>query len=122
MKTLLPTLLGVLLTSPAFAGDDTQAIEYLLTAVGSSQCTFIRNGKEYSSEEAEAHLRMKYRRGKKWATDAEAFIERIASKSSMSRKPYRIRCGAAEAQLTSEWLAQRLAEFLPDGDAGKPDK
>ncbi len=111
MKTLFQTALLLHLVSiPAFASNDADAIEHLLVSVGNSGCTFIRNGKEYSSTDAEDHLRMKYRRGKKWATDAEAFIDRLASKSSFSGKPYRIRCGTDAAQLTSDWLTQRLAE------------
>ncbi len=93
----------------ASANEEVEKIEYLLTSIGESGCTFIRNGKEYSASEAESHLRMKYRRGKKWANDAETFIERIASKSSFSGKPYRIRCGSAEPKPTSEWLSDRLA-------------
>ena len=111
MKTLLPKLLlSMLIASPAVADAEADAIEHLLLAVGDSGCTFIRNGKEYTSDDAEDHLRMKYRRGKKWAPDAEAFIKRIASKSSVSGKPYRIRCGTDPAELTSEWLTLRLAE------------
>ena len=43
--------------------DDTPAeIEYLLEAIGSSACMFIRNGERHAATEAESHLRMKYRR------------------------------------------------------------
>ena len=113
MRTLLVTLLLLAMAaSPARAADDAAAIEYLLVAVGESGCTFIRNGKEYASEEAERHLRMKYRRGKRWAPDARAFIDRLASKSSMSGKPYRMRCADEGEQLTSEWLEVKLAAYL----------
>ena len=86
-------------------------IEFLLTAVGASGCAFIRNGKTHSSADAEAHLRMKYRRGKRYATTTEKFIERLASSSSMSKKPYLIRCGDAEAVPTGDWFLERLEEY-----------
>ena len=108
------TFLLLLLASPGHASDEAAAIEYLLTAIGESGCTFIRNGKEYSSEDAESHLRMKYRRGKRWATDAGKFIERLASKSSMSGKPYLMRCEPDGEQPTAEWLEAKLADYAAE--------
>jgi hypothetical protein len=64
-------------------------IDFLLTAVGDSGCSFLRNGKAYSSADAEAHLRMKYQRGRHYASTTEQFIVRLASSSSMSGKPRR---------------------------------
>ena len=86
-------------------------IEYLLTALGQSNCTFIRNGKEHTSAEAESHLRMKYERGRKYADNAGQFIDRFASKSSWSGKPYYIQCPGEDQQQTSAWLTQRLAQY-----------
>ena len=40
--------------------DDTSAeIEHLLTEIGGSGCTFIRNGDRHSAEDAEDHLRIR---------------------------------------------------------------
>ncbi len=115
MRILTATaLLLLLLASPARADDGAAAIEYLLTAIGESGCTFVRNGKEYSSEDAESHLRMKYRRGKRWATSPEKFIERLASKSSMSGKPYLMRCEPGGEQPTAEWLEAKLADYAAE--------
>ena len=98
---------------PGFAAADNAdaEIEYLLNAVGDSGCTFIRNGKRHDAGNAEDHLRMKYRRGKRYATTAENFIERLASASSMSKKPYSIDCGEQGPVSTGEWLTERLAEY-----------
>ncbi len=105
--------MSLCLVSATHATDDELAkIEFLLSAVGSSGCIFIRNGKEHAAEDAEEHLRMKYRRGKKWATNAELFIDRIATKSSFSGKLYRIHCSAHEPQLTADWLRKRLVEYV----------
>ena len=98
---------------PGFAADSDieTEIDFLLTAVGDSGCTFLRNGQMHSSSDAEAHLRMKYRRGKRYVSTTETFIERLASSSSMSKKPYLILCGDAEPVPTGDWLFERLREY-----------
>jgi hypothetical protein len=90
-------------------GSDTETeIQHLLATVAESPCTFLRNGKNYSTEDAAAHLSTKYSRGKAYAASAEQFIDRIASKSSLSGKPYHVQCPGMERQTTREWLTQRL--------------
>lgn len=91
--------------------DTAAEIEHLISAVGESGCTFVRNGKEHDAEAAEAHLRLKYRRGRTYATTAEAFIERLASKSSMSRQAYQMSCPALPPVASGDWLRARLAEY-----------
>jgi len=110
---LLLTSIVVCLFLPVIAyADDTDAeIEYLVSTIGASDCTFIRNGKRHAADDAEAHLRMKYRRGKRYAPTAEKFIERLASASSMSKKPYYIECGGQQAMPSGEWLTAQLHEY-----------
>lgn len=113
-------LLAGLVTAPAFA-DDAGEIDYLLTTIGSSDCTFIRNGQRHDAAAAEAHLRMKYERGKRYATNSESFIERLASRSYLSRKPYQIAC-ADEVHELGPWLTRKLDEYrahakVADSDA-----
>ena len=111
---LLPLLLlmmAALLPATVIAGDTEVEIEHLITTVGESGCTFIRNGSRHDAENAASHMRLKYRRGKRYATTAELFIERLASKSSFSGKPYAIQCPGSEAVLSREWLTDRLQEF-----------
>jgi hypothetical protein len=112
MKTMFPILAALcVLAAPAQADDPSAEIDYLLSAVGSSDCTFIRNGKRHAAGKAEAHLRMKYNRGRRYATSTEKFIERLASKSSITRRPYMIECPGAGAQPTGEWLTRRLEDL-----------
>jgi hypothetical protein len=99
------------LTAPASADDTSAEIEYLLTTMGQSECTFIRNGKEYDADDAESHLRMKYRRGKRYAGTADDFIDNLASRSSMSRKPYLIACNGDAPGESGAWLRGLLAEY-----------
>ena len=112
MRFRLFVVAVTLLLSPAlFAEDEDPEIDYLLQEIGKSECVFIRNGSRHSAEKAEDHLRMKYNRGRRYATSAEAFIERLASKSSMTRKLYMMECPGKEAKPSGEWLMLRLEEF-----------
>ncbi len=107
----IAALVFLLALAPAQADNHEEQIEYLLTAVGKSDCVFIRNGKEHSAEDAEDHLRMKYRRGKKYVSSTETFVKRIATKSSMSGKRYQIRCAGEDTMPTAEWLQAKLEEL-----------
>lgn len=102
---------SMFMSTVAFADDTDAEIEYLVSTIGASDCTFIRNGKRHDAHDAEAHLRMKYRRGKRYAPTAEKFIERLASASSMSKKPYYIECDGQEALPSGEWLTAQLHEY-----------
>lgn len=100
-------LLGV----RAHAATPAEEIEYLLATVGASNCTFIRNGKSYPAQDAEDHLRMKYGRGRKYVKQAEQFVSRLASKSSMTGKPYRIQCEGEAAVNAADWFRAKLADY-----------
>ncbi|MCP5090845.1 MAG: DUF5329 domain-containing protein, partial [Gammaproteobacteria bacterium] len=71
-------------------------IDHLLNTVASSDCVFIRNGKEHGPQAAKEHLSLKRRRGKRFFSSADEFVENLASSSSWSGKPYFIRCGQEE--------------------------
>lgn len=99
-----------------------QKIDALIKAVETSGLTFIRNGSEYDSKKAAAHLRDKInyalkKRGAK--PDARMFIKEIASKSYFSRKPYLIRQKDGKEVPSGEWLTRRLEE-LEKGKAPAP--
>ncbi len=59
---------------------------------------------------------MKYRRGKRYAPTSDQFIERFASKSSLSKKPYYIECESEERMAFGQWLMQRLNEYRASSD------
>jgi hypothetical protein len=111
MRFFTFVLLFCLLPFVALADDAVPAeIDYLLRSIGSSNCTFIRNGERYDSRSAEDHLRMKYRRGKRYAQTSEKFIERLASNSYLSKKLYYIECDG-EKMPSGNWLTIRLGEY-----------
>jgi hypothetical protein len=104
-------LLAGALSSPAYAETMDVEIDYLLNTVGQSDCTFTRNGKSYPAADAQKHLQTKRKRGKRYFSSADEFIEKLASKSSMSGKPYSIQCGEAAEQPSGEWFAALLAKY-----------
>jgi hypothetical protein len=112
MRIPYALLLSFLLLPAAVRADTTETeIEYLITSVGESGCIFIRNGSRHDAEDAASHMRLKYRRGKRYATTAELFIERLASKSSFSGKLYAIECPGSAAVPSGDWLSARLEEY-----------
>ncbi len=107
-------VLALALSLPAAFADTaaTEAeIEHLMTAIGTSQCVFVRNGKRHSAQDAEAHIRSKYRRAKRYASTTELFIERLASKSSMSKKPYWMECPGDDPVQSGDWLTAELVRY-----------
>jgi hypothetical protein len=111
-KILLCAPMLVLLwsASPADNAADYE-IEYLLQQVGDSNCAFLRNGDKHSAADAEDHLRMKLRKGRRHVDSAEKFITRIASASSWSGQAYQLKCGEKESEFTRDWLAALLQEY-----------
>ena len=111
-----------ILATGAQAETATEEIDHLIVSIGQSDCTFVRNGKDHSAQEAADHLRMKYRRGKAHAKSAEQFIARLASKSSFSGKPYYMKCDGEEPQQAGEWLTQRLEASRASDQVSSPDR
>jgi len=85
-------------------------IDHLLDFVAQSQCTFIRNGTEHKAAEAKTHMSEKFAYVRKRISTAEDFIKGVASESSLSGEPYRVRCGKTEL-LARAWLSDELRRF-----------
>jgi hypothetical protein len=114
MVLVFSLVLGLSNASNAFAvlsAEGQKEIDYLLGAVGTSGCTFYRNGMWYESIRAEEHLRGKYAFMKYSLNIAEDFIEYAATKSSMTGEPYLIKCGSAAAVPSAQWLRGELLRF-----------
>ena len=69
---------------------------------------FIRNGSEYSADKAADHLRMKLRYAGKRIKTAEEFIDNLATGSSMSGKPYRIRFADGHTVESAVYFREQL--------------
>jgi hypothetical protein len=72
------------------AMDEASKIEALLVTLERSDAMFIRSGSEYDGRRAAEHLRTKLQSVDR-AITAMQFIDGIASKSSLSGKPYQVR-------------------------------
>ncbi len=85
-------------------------IDALLARLETSACEFQRNGKWYKADEARAHLlrKLEYLEEKSLVATTEEFIERGASTSSRSGKPYFVRCGPATSVESGPWLREML--------------
>ncbi|WP_129641622.1 YfeK family protein [Peristeroidobacter agariperforans] len=88
-------------------------IEHLIAHLASSGCQFNRNGSWYSAARAVSHLERKYEYllDRDLVPTAEAFIERAASESSSSGKPYLVKCPGQPEVQSSIWFRSALATF-----------
>jgi hypothetical protein len=88
-------------------------VAHLLDYVEQSKCQFNRNGTWHEARDARLHLQKKYdyldRKG--LVPDAESFIERAASKSSMSGQAYQVRCADGKAVPSARWLTHELSRL-----------
>lgn len=108
---LAATLHGAALAAPEAT---VQAeIAHLLDYVAMPGCEFNRNGSWHEGAEARSHLKHKYDYLVKrdLVTNAESFIERGASESSMSGKRYLVRCGGGKAVASGPYLTEELKRF-----------
>lgn len=116
MKRVAGGVIALAITAAALAARSEQVrIDALLGAIETSGCRFERNGTEYAAGEGAAHLRSKLERAGDRIQTAAQFIERVASGSSQSGKPYRVLCPGQPAQLSRQWLESRLAALIATG-------
>lgn len=102
----------VIASTVAHAGLDAQGqreVAALLSFVGQSHCSFIRNGKSYSGADAKNHLELKlnYLLERDKVNSAEEFIDRAGTVSSFSDRPYLVNCGGADRP-SADWLKEEL--------------
>lgn len=112
---LAACLLGAcLLASPAWADGLTQTaraeIDGLLARLAASHCRFQRNGVWHTADAAQVHLRRKldHLASRGAIASTEEFIERAATRSSVSGRPYLVECGGQPALSSHAWLHAEL--------------
>ena len=113
MKNIFIILVFCFLALPAAAGDaQLQAeIDHLIKYVQSSNCKFIRNGKAHTPDEAIEHILKKYGHFEDRIKTTEDFIEYCASKSILSKQPYKIGCPGQEVVDSRRWFLEELERF-----------
>ena len=108
------SLVLILVTAPAVSartGQTEQTIRPLIAHVPGSGMTFIRNGSEYTPQEAAEHMLKKYRHFRDDIDSAEEFIALCASKSLLSGKAYEVLDAQGKVQYTGDWLRAELATY-----------
>ena len=107
---LIAVLFSGILTQATAASVTDVEIVHLLGYLERSGCAVYRNGRWYSASDARAHLEKKYRylldRG--LVDTTEDFIDRVATASSMSGEPYRVKCDEHEPISSADWLTKEL--------------
>jgi hypothetical protein len=92
------------------SAEEMARIERLCDAVARSKgMYFVRNGQAHSPDDAAKFLREKLKAMGDEVTTAEEFIDKIATKSSMSGKPYTVRFADGREVPSAEFLRAELA-------------
>jgi hypothetical protein len=109
-------VLGLLSASVVYAEPPINVqveVEFLLGYVEGSGCEFYRNGTWHDPKAARAHLRDKYRylAAGNLINTTEDFIEKVATQSSLSGQPYKVRCRDGATVTAKQWLRAELARF-----------
>ena len=86
-------------------------IDYLLERMGDSPYNFIRNGSRYNGKHAEIHLKWKYLRSQHEVKTAEAFIDRIATRSKLSGEEYLVISPDKSRRPLRDFLLYELHSF-----------
>jgi hypothetical protein len=126
---MLRTVLAVLVASFALAGPrpalsedapaaeaENRTIEALIASVAQlSDATFLRNGKSYPAATAAGFLREKWKAQQSEVRSADEFIDRVASFSSTTSKPYLISFSDGRQVTSAEYLRAELAKLRAKG-------
>ena len=83
-------------------------IEYVETR---KAMTFVRNGKDYSCEEAAKFMRGKMKMMGEHVSTAQQFIDQIASKSSTTGQPYLVRHSDGKTVPVAKFLGDELSRM-----------
>ena len=90
-----------------------EEVNFLLAYVEQSGCEFYRNGTWHDPKTARAHLRDKYQYlvARNQIKSTEEFIEKAATESSFTGRPYAARCNGGASEPSSQWLRRELTRF-----------
>ena len=114
MKNILCAVMALLLTLPAFAklnAYQEARINAMLDALAQKKdLIFVRNGDAHTCEEAVSHLRLKLGNTRNRINTAEQFIDKVASSSSITGKPYIVRIPGKSDENAQPYLYALIAE------------
>ncbi len=121
MKSFVKLTLAFLLALAAVTAvakppmTETQKIEALIDSIQQIKgAVFIRNGSEYSADQAIHHLRMKWDSAGSRVKTAQDFIKYCASESSFSGKKYQIRFPDGKVEDSEDFFNEQLKKMSPE--------
>ncbi|UCB48884.1 MAG: DUF5329 family protein [Deltaproteobacteria bacterium] len=99
-------------THSAIAEQDLEStITYLLAHVKNADVVFIRKNREYTPDEAAAHMQRKYEHFKDQIKTPEDFVLLAGTKSLMTGKAYHVRMKDGQTMLMQNWLEEALEKY-----------
>ncbi len=118
-RHLLALALGTTLVLRAQATpspEEDKVIAQLIERVGRMQSLqFMRNGKAHTATEAVEHMQAKYAHFRKEIVTAEDFIDRCASRSEMTGKPYMVRLADGREHTAKVFMMNELRSVRQQG-------
>ena len=113
MKNIIIIFVLCFFAWPAIAGHEElpAEIDHLIGYIKNSNCSFIRNGKAHTPDEAIEHILKKYDHFKAKIKTTEEFIEFCATKSILSSQLYKIGCPDQEWVESKQWFLEELKRF-----------
>lgn len=106
---LIPGLVVLLATAALAAPSEAERIEAALKKIETSNVVFIRNGDEHEAKKAAGHLRSKLKGTNGKVKTFDEFVDHLATKSSMSGKPYLVRLTDGAVVPLAKWLREQDA-------------
>ncbi|MEB4677766.1 YfeK family protein [Enterobacteriaceae bacterium G50] len=114
MKRILCALVALLLTLPAWAklnAHEEARINAMLDALSQQkELVFVRNGDEHTCDEAVSHLKLKLGNTRNRIDTAEQFIDKVASSSSITGKPYIVKIPGKSDENAQPFLHALIAQ------------
>jgi len=88
-----------------------EKIERLIRSAEVSGYIFIRNDTEYTSREAASYMKIKLSRAGNRIKTADQFIKDLATRSSMTGRPYMVKLSNGKTLPLADWLRRKLLEI-----------
>lgn len=115
VKKMTGLFLALLMLAPAswarLSAQEEARVQAMLTALSQQQgLVFIRNGSEHTREEAVSHLRLKLKNTRNRINTADQFIDKVASSSSITGKPYTVRIPGKGDESAAPFLHRLIAQ------------
>lgn len=108
LMTLLLVLVPPLAAAPL---SEKQKIDHLLRTIEQAGIRFIRNGIEYDGKKARQHMELKLGKAGGRIKTADQFITYLATKSSMTGRPYYVVLADGRKLPSATWLRGVLKEL-----------